>query len=547
MMMENLDHVYCNTASTDVGGKDTSEQMSLFKEVKQLQSILLLHLDLIQEQSDQILAKDKLIIKLKDENEMLKHQLELVNKQLQQMKQREQQREISNPIRNITFDKIYDYENSIASRMVSEQIGRAREPSVSGSVANIKKEVISSDYDHFDSMCADFDGDLESDIKIENNEIEEEIFLNYSKSDDESVPSNDVPVIDIRSAVELRPPSSSTPISCGVGISQPLDEMVNNAPSDNYGACTTTNTNNKNNSSANGVSISSDNIEKARSSSVDCEPAKDVIFISEEVGKAGSYNPTCSSGNSSDGSFMKKSYKAKYITTNKEYITCNWKDEAITNDIERLMENEAAELEIPCWTVIDENLEASRSSSDLVTENISDEAYMKRHAKLELDERRRKKWDVQRIREQKMVERLKKRHLKAEAEEQKIISSFYPSIDSIKYVQIIEDIPVQAFGELIPDLHPSNFSLPWMRMSIETTETITPPEFGPGPLFNSSTNDGLSATPSSSSSSLLNTQPSAGNSSSSSSQEQKTKFLHRLAPNLIAQKQRFTKRIKKEN
>lgn len=39
------------------------------------------------------------------------------------------------------------------------------------------------------------------------------------------------------------------------------------------------------------------------------------------------------------------------------------------------------------------------------TEDISDEVFLKRHQKFEISEKRRKKWDYQRIREQKTVER----------------------------------------------------------------------------------------------------------------------------------------------
>lgn len=513
MMMENLDHVYCNTASTDVGSKDTSEQMSLFKEVKQLQSILLLHLDLIQEQSDQILAKDKLIIKLKDENEMLKHQLELVNKRLQQMKQQKEQREIGIPIRNVTVDKVYEYNNRVISNVAAEPAPREKFSDSIGAVKSIKKEIISNDYDSFDVICDDFAGELESDIKIENNEIEEEIFLNYSKSDDESVPSNDPPVVETTPSVETRPKSCSTPIIYDVISAQPRESIK----AENERQSTESN---------------KSEVNIVPQAEGDLASKAEIIVINDEPTKPSSYNPICSSGNSSDGSFMRKS--CKFMMTSKPYITCNWKDEAITNDLDRLLENEAAELEVPCWTVIEDNYDSASSSSELTSENISDEVYFKRHAKFELDERRRKKWDVQRIREQKTIERLKKRHLKADSEEQKNIGSFFPSVESIKYVQITEDVPVQAFGELIPILPPSSFSLPWMATRINPTSisTVTPSELGPGPLFSATT-----GIPSTSTSSV----------SSTSSQENKTKFMHRLGPNLTVQKQRFTKRIKKEN
>ena len=144
------------------------------------------------------------------------------------------------------------------------------------------------------------------------------------------------------------------------------------------------------------------------------------------------FNPTlhCPSGNSSDGSVAaRRNCKptAAYMVTQKQYVSGSWKDDAVTAEIEKLLSNEAAELEIPSWTVIEDDgddpaggcdppgggeEEPSVSASEPSRENISDEAYAKRHTKLEIDERRRKKWDVQRIREQKHIERLKKRQLR---------------------------------------------------------------------------------------------------------------------------------------
>jgi hypothetical protein len=59
-------------------------------------------------------------------------------------------------------------------------------------------------------------------------------------------------------------------------------------------------------------------------------------------------------------------------------------------------------IEVPSWRI--KTFEPSR---EFIQENIDDEAYNKRHMKLEIDERRRKKWDMQRLREQKHTEKLK--------------------------------------------------------------------------------------------------------------------------------------------
>lgn len=75
----NLDHVYCsdnsnyrNNASNMINNNTNGDLKALRKEHKQLQAMLLLHLDLIQEQSNQIIAKDKQLLQLREENEQLK-------------------------------------------------------------------------------------------------------------------------------------------------------------------------------------------------------------------------------------------------------------------------------------------------------------------------------------------------------------------------------------------------------------------------------------------------------------------------------------------
>uniref|UniRef100_A0A2K5PMZ2 Male-specific lethal 1 homolog n=1 Tax=Cebus imitator TaxID=2715852 RepID=A0A2K5PMZ2_CEBIM len=66
---------------------------------------------------------------------------------------------------------------------------------------------------------------------------------------------------------------------------------------------------------------------------------------------------------------------------------------------------------IPSWR--DHSVEPLRdpNPSDLL-ENLDDSVFSKRHAKLELDEKRRKRWDIQRIREQRILQRLQLRMYK---------------------------------------------------------------------------------------------------------------------------------------
>ncbi|XP_037509815.2 transcriptional regulatory protein AlgP isoform X2 [Rhipicephalus sanguineus] len=65
----------------------------------------------------------------------------------------------------------------------------------------------------------------------------------------------------------------------------------------------------------------------------------------------------------------------------------------------------AEAIEVPTWRV---NHIASLYSME-GTENLDDEVFRKRHAKLEANEKRRKRWDLQLLREQQHTERLRRR------------------------------------------------------------------------------------------------------------------------------------------
>lgn len=98
------------------------------------------------------------------------------------------------------------------------------------------------------------------------------------------------------------------------------------------------------------------------------------------------------------------------------------------------------------------------------TENMEDEIYVKRHTKLEIEEKRRKRWDLQRSREQAAYEKLKEKEKGAETskeENSNTVESFYPSLDDITHVEITDRIPVMAFGHGVPKLDSTDFKLPW--------------------------------------------------------------------------------------
>jgi male-specific lethal 1 len=121
------------------------------------------------------------------------------------------------------------------------------------------------------------------------------------------------------------------------------------------------------------------------------------------------------------------------------------------------------------------------------TENIEDETLLKRHQKPEADEKRRKRWDVQRLREQRHVERLRARYdpnddhlnvvkpstskaakskIKPPAEIAKVsldLKSLNPNPEEATEIVVQEFIPVSAFGCVLPKFGIEEFSLPWLN------------------------------------------------------------------------------------
>lgn len=69
------------------------------------------------------------------------------------------------------------------------------------------------------------------------------------------------------------------------------------------------------------------------------------------------------------------------------------------------------------------------------------------------------RWDVQRIREQRVIEKLKQRQDRTgsgsrteDLNEQ--LQSLWPTIDDIRYLEVSEQLPVSAFGCPIPRFTP---------------------------------------------------------------------------------------------
>ncbi|CAJ1079963.1 male-specific lethal 1 homolog isoform X2 [Xyrichtys novacula] len=166
-----------------------------------------------------------------------------------------------------------------------------------------------------------------------------------------------------------------------------------------------------------------------------------------------------------------------FMSTTEMYLCC-WNQPPLS-PLRETSPKKEEEVAIPSWRENHiEPLEDEDSCNP--AEPLDDSVFLKRHMKLELDEKRRKRWDIQRIREQRMFQRLQQRmnRKKVVTETEPELSSFYPDTEDVETIVITPFLPVVAFGRPLPKMSQSNFELPWLddrsRCRIEVPKKHTP-------------------------------------------------------------------------
>uniref|UniRef100_A0A672QX74 Male-specific lethal 1 homolog n=1 Tax=Sinocyclocheilus grahami TaxID=75366 RepID=A0A672QX74_SINGR len=179
-----------------------------------------------------------------------------------------------------------------------------------------------------------------------------------------------------------------------------------------------------------------------------------------------------------EGEDGKETEDLPFMTTTEMYLCC-WQQPPASPLREESPKKEE-DVAIPSWR---ENTMEPLQEEDAadIPESLDDSVFLKRHAKLELDEKRRKRWDIQRIREQRMLHRLQQRMEKKKTnvqESEPELSSFYPDVDNVEAIMVTPFLPVVAFGRPLPSLPQQNFELPWLdersRCRIENQKKQTP-------------------------------------------------------------------------
>ncbi|XP_068610560.1 male-specific lethal 1 homolog isoform X2 [Brachionichthys hirsutus] len=166
-----------------------------------------------------------------------------------------------------------------------------------------------------------------------------------------------------------------------------------------------------------------------------------------------------------------------FMSTTEMYLCC-WNQPPLS-PLRETSPKKEEEVAIPSWR--ENPMEPlNEDPSFNPSEPLDDGVFLKRHLKLELDEKRRKRWDIQRIREQRMFQRLQQRmnRKKVVPETEPELSSFYPDTEDVEMIVITPFLPVVAFGRPLPKLSQQNFELPWLddrsRCRIEVPKKHTP-------------------------------------------------------------------------
>ncbi|XP_025405180.1 male-specific lethal 1 homolog [Sipha flava] len=133
------------------------------------------------------------------------------------------------------------------------------------------------------------------------------------------------------------------------------------------------------------------------------------------------------------------------ITADNAYYTCLGNYDPVKD--EPISENSNSNLEIPSWRIKPYSSWYSMEG----TENMSDDIFENRHSRLELSERKRKRWDMQRLRELRRIEYLKegrnKHHSqKSNEKDKQELITLLPNPVNIKAIEITDNLPVSAFG-----------------------------------------------------------------------------------------------------
>ncbi|XP_022096751.1 male-specific lethal 1 homolog isoform X2 [Acanthaster planci] len=120
------------------------------------------------------------------------------------------------------------------------------------------------------------------------------------------------------------------------------------------------------------------------------------------------------------------------------------------------------EVQVPSWRI---NILSSSNCAEIV-EDLEETTFERRHQKYEVAEQKRKRWDIQRVRELREHERLEQKMLRREyGNWDDVLKTFYPEPSDACQLQVSDTIPLVAFGVQVPVAKDGEFELPWFDVN----------------------------------------------------------------------------------
>jgi len=115
---------------------------------------------------------------------------------------------------------------------------------------------------------------------------------------------------------------------------------------------------------------------------------------------------------------------------------------------------------VPLWRICP--VRSSTVGSTKESEDVSDESFLKRHKRLEEDEKRRKRWDLQRIRARREHEELLRKYMlksggnqtQGKDKKKDKLSTFIPKPEELEAIEVVDTLAVSAFGSPLPLIKP---------------------------------------------------------------------------------------------
>jgi len=445
------DHMYANYQQ--VTGNEANKYRELVSEVTQLKALLLFHLDLIQQQSECNASKDKQLLSLRHENEMLRQRLERMERRVFLQKQKPE------------VDPAVQESGEVGCSYVEPNLAQLSEANTSSTGSSSKEEVSTSPRKRIKTLlpvgkrssstavvagharngaknakilatttkcstvvkCETRDDEKMLDDLI-NQAVKEGAILNIMERD-QVVDSH---LLDAK--VVLEP----CPLPVLTDASQLIDDCADQPPSPA-------------------------NSERKTHS-------RTLITILPEhkrIQQLLTQKPAVR-----EAPHLKKE---NLVTTDQLYFTHI--GEAESRQVE-IHVNES-EVEVPRWSV--KPISSRHPVEDEAIENLDDEVFTKRHLKHEIDEKRRKRWDLQRIREQRQYEKLRARYEGEDRSQDRcspstatatssasrsigetVVQSLWPQPEDASHLQVEPWLPVTAFGAPLVNVVQTEYVLPWV-------------------------------------------------------------------------------------